>query len=110
MTVRAGDVMIRKVVAVHKHQYKDIIGVICCHHDSALPVVDDHDRVVGVVSAGDLLLNEAYADRPSGLPRLLLRRPERAKAAALTPLGDDQHGSHRHAGSDRGHRGAGHAR
>jgi CBS-domain-containing membrane protein len=34
-----------------------------------------------------LLLKEAYADRPSGSPRLLLRRPERAKAAALTAAG-----------------------
>lgn len=88
MTARVGDVMTREVVAVHKHaQYKDIVAVMRRRHVSALPVVDDHDRVVGVVSEGDLLLKEAYADRPSGSPRLLLRHPERAKAAALTAAG-----------------------
>ena len=88
MTARVGDVMTRKVAAVHKHaRYKDIIAVMRRRHVSALPVVDDHDRVVGVVSEGDLLLKEAYADRPSGSPRLLLRRPERVKAAALTAAG-----------------------
>jgi CBS domain-containing protein len=88
MTARVGDVMTRKVVAVHKHaQYKDIIAVMRRRHVSALPVVDDHDRVLGIVSEGDLLLKEAYADRPSGSPQLLLRRPERAKAAALTAAG-----------------------
>lgn len=88
MAARVGDVMTRKVVTVHKDaQYKDIIAVMRHRHVSALPVVDDHDRVVGVVSECDLLLKEAYADRPSGSPRLLLPRPERAKAAALTAAG-----------------------
>ena len=53
------------------------------------------------VRAGDVMTRKVVA---------VVRRPERAKAAALTPLGDDQHGGHRHAGSDRGHRSAGHAR
>ena len=88
MTARVSDVMTRKVVAIHEHaQYKDIIAVMRRRHVSALPVVDDHGRVVGIVSEGDLLLKEAYADRPSGSPRLLLRRRERAKAAALTAAG-----------------------
>ena len=50
MTARVGDVMTRKVVAVPKHaRYKDIIAVTRSRHVSALPVVDDHDRVAGVL-------------------------------------------------------------
>jgi CBS domain-containing protein len=82
------DVMTRNVVAVRKHAgYKDIVAVMRRRHVSALPVLDDHDRVVGVVSEADLLLKEAYADRPSGSPRLLLRRRDRAKAGALAAGG-----------------------
>jgi CBS-domain-containing membrane protein len=88
MTARVNDVMTRDVVAVHQRAgYKDIIAVMRRRHVSALPVLDDHDRVAGIVSEGDLLLKEAYADRPSGSPRWLLRRPDRAKAAALTAAG-----------------------
>jgi CBS-domain-containing membrane protein len=88
MTAHVKDVMTRDVVAVHQHAgYKDIIAVMRRRHVSALPVLDDHGRVAGVVSEDDLLLKEAYADRPSGSPRRLLRRPDRAKAAALTAAG-----------------------
>jgi CBS domain-containing protein len=88
MTARVKDTMTRNVVAVHEQAgYKDIIAVMRRRHVSALPVLDDQDRVVGVVSENDLLLKEAYPDRPSGSPRRLLRRPDRAKAAALTAAG-----------------------
>jgi CBS-domain-containing membrane protein len=50
---------------------------------SGLPVIDDHGRVVGVVSEADLLLIEEYRD--AKLPSVLEgghRRAERAKASA----------------------------
>jgi CBS-domain-containing membrane protein len=85
MMTTVKDVMTSNVVAVRKHAgYKEIITVMRRRHVSAFPVLDDRDRVVGVVSEADLLLKEAYADRPSGSPRLLLRRRARAKAGALT--------------------------
>jgi CBS domain-containing protein len=63
MTARVGDVMTRKVAAVHKHaRYKDIIAVMRRRHVSALPVVDDHDRVVGVVSESCLKTRQRSAD------------------------------------------------
>jgi CBS domain-containing protein len=79
------DVMTSNVVAMREcAEYKEIIAVMRRRHVSAFPVLDAHDQVVGVVSEADLLLKEAYPDRPSGSPRMLLRRRDRAKAAALT--------------------------
>jgi CBS domain-containing protein len=88
VTVTVKDVMTSNVVAVREYaEYKEIIAVMRRRHVSAFPVLDDQDRVVGVVSEADLLLKEAYADRPSGSPRGLLRRKDRAKAAAMTAGG-----------------------
>ena len=85
MTATVKDVMTHNVVAVRKCAgYKEIIAAMRRSHVSALPVLDDHGRVAGVVSEADLLLKVAYEDRPSRSPRRLLRRQERAKAAALT--------------------------
>ena len=67
MTATVKDVMTSNVVAVREYaEYKEIVTVMRRRHVSAFPVVDDHDRVVGVVSEADLLLKEAYADRPAG--------------------------------------------
>jgi CBS-domain-containing membrane protein len=85
VTATVKDVMTRDVMAVCEGAgYKEIIAAMRHRRISALPVLDDHDRVVGVVSEADLLLKQAYEDRPRGSPRQLLRRQERAKAAALT--------------------------
>jgi CBS domain-containing protein len=85
MAASVKDVMTRNVVELRKNtEYKEIVSVMRRRHISAFPVLDDHDHVVGVVSEADLLLKQAYQDRPSGSPRSLLRRRDRAKAAALT--------------------------
>jgi CBS-domain-containing membrane protein len=85
VTATVKDVMTSNVVAVREYaEYKEIIAVMRRRHVSAFPVLDDQDRVVGVVSEADLLVKEAYADRPRGSPRGLLPRHDRAKAAALT--------------------------
>ncbi|MEV0966076.1 CBS domain-containing protein [Streptomyces sp. NPDC049910] len=70
------DVMTRTVVAVAPHaRFKDVVAAMGRWHVSAVPVVDDGRRVVGVVSETDLLRREelrgadpAPVDRNRKLP------------------------------------------
>ena len=60
----------------------DIVRVILDRRLSGLPVIDDHDRVVGVISEADLLLIEEYRDsKPPTRFESGHRRAERAKAS-----------------------------
>ncbi|WP_326557474.1 CBS domain-containing protein [Micromonospora sp. NBC_01796] len=53
---QVGDVMTTDVATVGAQTpYREIIDVVTGRHVSAVPVVDDFDRVVGVVSQADLL-------------------------------------------------------
>ena len=67
-------------------QFKEIVARLAEHRVSALPVVDNHGRVLGVVSEADLLLKEEFPDPDQHTPRLWTRRRrlERDKAAAVT--------------------------
>lgn len=79
-----GDVMTRNVVAVRKDaRFKDIVHVMRARRFSAFPVLDDDNRVIGVVSEDDLLIRRASAEPGAG-PRFLLGHADRAKAAGLT--------------------------
>ena len=50
------ELMTRQVVTVGVHApYREVVAVMDRHRISALPVVDDRDRLVGIVSRGDLL-------------------------------------------------------
>jgi CBS domain-containing protein len=54
---------------------------------SALPVIDAHGKVTGVVSEADLLVKEAALDEPGGVAGLLagvVHRATRAKAGGVT--------------------------
>jgi CBS domain-containing protein len=83
MTTQVEDVMTRNVVSLRKHaQYKEIVQVMRSRKFSAFPVLDDHDRVIGVVSEDDLLVKEAYP-ASTGSARVLLRHGDKAKAAGL---------------------------
>ncbi|WUD71399.1 CBS domain-containing protein [Streptomyces sp. NBC_00510] len=64
MTV--GDVMTCRVVAVTRHaSFKEIVRALEQWHVSAVPVVEDGTRVVGVVSEADLLRKEEHrVDEP----------------------------------------------
>jgi predicted transcriptional regulator len=53
------------------------------HRVSAFPVVDDRDRVIGVVSEADMLAKEAVDDEP-GVLAGILRRRDQAKARGVT--------------------------
>jgi CBS-domain-containing membrane protein len=83
MTV--GDVMTTRVIAVKRNaDFKQIAQVLRRYRVSACPVIDDADRVVGVVSEADLLYKAADCELPSGLIRLRWKLGEASKITAVT--------------------------
>jgi CBS-domain-containing membrane protein len=54
--MKARDVMVSPVITVKaSSQVRDVAQILLKHHISALPVVDDAGKVVGIVSEGDLM-------------------------------------------------------
>ncbi|MFF3420203.1 CBS domain-containing protein [Streptomyces sp. NPDC002698] len=93
MTLIVGQVMTSEVVGAHrKMSFKDVARLLDRYRISGLPVVDDDDKVVGVISETDLLrLPAARSGRerrrrlPSPLRALAWSpRPERAARRAPT--------------------------
>jgi CBS-domain-containing membrane protein len=85
MSATVKDVMTTQVVAVRKNaSFKDMIVSLREHRVSAFPVLDDEDRVVGVVSGADLLAKEALEPSPHGRVASVLHHKEQAKAAGVT--------------------------
>ncbi|MEU1515600.1 CBS domain-containing protein [Streptomyces sp. NPDC005811] len=84
-----GDLMTTPVVSVRRDTgFKEIAKLLAEHGITAVPVVDDDERVVGVVSEADLLRKEASLLDPAGLLPVLRPEPrDRAKAAATTAEG-----------------------
>ncbi|MCW2639077.1 MAG: hypothetical protein JWP76_1383 [Dactylosporangium sp.] len=81
------DVMTNPVVAVREHaDYKEIVDALAVYGVSAVPVLDEDDRVVGVVSEADLLPKVEFAgdDPRARLFERSRRRTARAKAAGDT--------------------------
>ena len=82
MNVTVKDVMTTEVVAVRQETtFKEMATVLRRYRVSALPVVDDAGRVLGVVSEADLLAKEALAD-PGPVAELVHRKDVR-KAEGL---------------------------
>ncbi|EFL29911.1 CBS domain-containing protein [Streptomyces viridochromogenes DSM 40736] len=54
--------------------FKEVARLLAEHRISGLPVVDDDEKVLGVISETDLMARQAEAPGPSG-PRRLFRRP-----------------------------------
>lgn len=78
------DVMTPRVVAaLEGAEFKEIIEVMRANRISALPVLDAHNRVIGVVSEADLLLKEAGAAPHHASWRWLLPATERKAAATI---------------------------
>ena len=93
MSARVKDVMTTRVVAVGKDAtFKDIVALLTEHRVSAFPVLDEDEKVIGVVSEADLLSKEALVAAMGALAAQLGRvngspyRDEFAKAAAVTAV------------------------
>jgi CBS-domain-containing membrane protein len=88
MRAKVSDVMTRKVIAVREGAtFKEIAAKLHDEHVSAFPVIDDDNKVTGVVSEGDLIAKEAMAaDGPDFTGPLagLLHRHELEKARGVT--------------------------
>ena len=81
------DLMTTQVVTVGPATpFKEIVARLAEHRVSAVPVVDDDGRVLGVVSEADLLLKEEFTDPDQDIPLFWTkrRRLERDRAAATT--------------------------
>jgi CBS domain-containing protein len=77
--------MTTSVVAVRRDaSFKDMAAMLRSRRISAFPVLDDSDRVVGVVSAGDLLVKEAVLAGGTSLLAALRHVREDDKAAGVT--------------------------
>lgn len=85
-TRTVGEVMTREVVQADRQTtFKDLVRLLDRHRIGGLPVVDADDKVVGVISATDLVRGQAdRADRRLRLPGL--RRPVRAEAGGSPGL------------------------
>jgi CBS-domain-containing membrane protein len=76
MNATVKDVMTTEVVAVRSETtFKEMAAALRRYRVSALPVVDDAGRVLGVVSEADLLAKEALAD-PGPVAELVHRKAE----------------------------------
>ena len=70
------DVMTTELVTVFAETpFKDVVDLIVGHEISAVPVVDGHNRLLGVVSEADLLRKEEHVDDEDDAHPSLLARP-----------------------------------
>ena len=89
MPTTVGRIMTSDVVSVTPDtSFKEIARLLDTHDISGVPVVDDDDKVVGVVSATDLMMRQAQPGLAQQPPRRLWRQCARhthsVKAAART--------------------------
>ena len=85
MNANVRDVMTTHVVAVRENAtYKEMAAKLREFRVSAFPVLDDRDKVIGVVSEADLLTKEALEYSVPGVMGGILHGRERAKAAAVS--------------------------
>jgi CBS domain-containing protein len=79
------DVMSTHVIAVRQDApYKEMAAMLRAQRVSAFPVLDDHNKVVGVVSESDLLTKEALEGTVSGVSQSMMSQREHARAGAVT--------------------------
>jgi CBS-domain-containing membrane protein len=77
--------MTTSVVAVRKDaSFKEMAAMLRSRHISAFPVLDEAGRVIGVVSEGDLLVNEAVQADGTSLIAALRHIREEEKATGVT--------------------------
>ncbi|MEU1481958.1 CBS domain-containing protein [Streptomyces sp. NPDC001668] len=67
---KVGSVMTSDVVrATYGTPFKEVARLLADHHISGLPVVDEDDKVIGVISETDLVVRQAATPDPFGPPR-----------------------------------------
>lgn len=84
---KVNDVMTTDVVSVKAEApYQEIVNTLATHHVSAVPVVDDFKRVLGVVSEADLLHKVEFIgeDTERRIFEWGTKKVHRAKANAAT--------------------------
>ncbi len=83
---KVGEVMTDEVVTVSPGtRFKELAAIMARYKVSALPVVDQDDRVVGLISQVDLLRKEDYADDAAARrPPRWRRSRDRARAKGRT--------------------------
>src|SRR5579859_5993496 len=85
MNVTVNDVMTTTVVAVKKDaSYKELAALLRKYRVSAFPVLDDDQRVIGIVSEADLLAKEALNADRGGPINALVHHKELKKADGVT--------------------------
>ncbi|MER5467569.1 CBS domain-containing protein [Streptomyces sp. NPDC002685] len=83
MTLIVGQVMTSEVVEAHREMsFKDVARLLDRYRISGLPVVDDDDKVVGVISETDLLRRQAARCDPE-VRRGLLPSLRRGRSRSL---------------------------
>ncbi|PKV83133.1 CBS domain-containing protein [Streptomyces sp. TLI_146] len=76
-----GEVMTREVVEAHPETpFKDLVRLLDRHRISGLPVVDEDDKVVGVISETDLIHHQAVRSTDLPARRFRLAPPRRRSA------------------------------
>ncbi|MFG2680020.1 CBS domain-containing protein [Streptomyces sp. NPDC048392] len=74
-----GEVMTQDVVQAHRETpFKDVVRLLDRHRISGLPVVDDDDKVVGVISETDLVRRQAALSTDGRARRFPIRPPGRS--------------------------------
>jgi CBS-domain-containing membrane protein len=79
------DVMSTHVIAVRQDApYKDMAAMLRAQRVSAFPVLDEHNKVIGIVSESDLLTKEALEGTAPVMPQGMMAQREHARASAVT--------------------------
>jgi CBS domain-containing protein len=85
MNATVKDVMTTHVVAVRANaSFKEMAARLREHRVSAFPVLDEDNKVIGVVSEADLLAKEALEYATPGVVSGILRHREAVKASGVT--------------------------
>jgi CBS domain-containing protein len=85
MNVTVKDVMTTPVVAVKLGaSYKEMAALLRQYRVSAFPVIDDDQKVIGIVSEADMLAKQALNADRGGMITAMLHRREQEKADGVT--------------------------
>jgi CBS domain-containing protein len=85
MSATVKDVMSTHVIAVRPSaSYKEIAAMLREQRVSAFPVIDEDNKVIGVVSEADLLTKEAFEGTVPSVLGSMAHQRERSKVTAVT--------------------------